>query len=350
MEAVGDSRAGIGTRLRAAREKKGLTLLQTAERLHVDARIVEWLEAENFAALGAPVYARGHLRHYAELVDESPAQLQELYADATKAQPAQPDLTKIARGEPESDTGWLARPAMVGLVAIAAVGAVWWFIQTSERSQPVATAQTQTQSQSGANPAATDATNTAATADTPSDAAGTPVPPTAPKGGASPAMANTKPTTPGARTSAANSLSTPATSNTRTAAAATGAAATHAGAGAATAATAPGAATSGATAPPPDARGKDGELTLKFNSDSWAEVYDATGQRLFYDVGAASSTHVVRGPAPLRVVLGNASGVALQYNGRAATIPSAKRPDGSTQFVINAHGHTTAAARTSNGG
>jgi len=100
-EAGGDIRAGIGTRLRAAREKKGLTLLQAAERMHVDARILEWLEAENFAALGAPVYARGHLKHYAELVDESPAQLQALYADATRSAPAQPDLTKIARGEPE---------------------------------------------------------------------------------------------------------------------------------------------------------------------------------------------------------------------------------------------------------
>ena len=80
-EAGGDTRAGIGTRLRAAREKKGYTLLQAAERMHVDSRLLEWLEAENFAALGAPVYARGHLRHYAELVDESPAQLQALYAD-----------------------------------------------------------------------------------------------------------------------------------------------------------------------------------------------------------------------------------------------------------------------------
>jgi cytoskeleton protein RodZ len=337
-EVGGDARAGIGTRLRAAREKKGLTLLQTAERLHVDARIVEWLEAENFAALGAPVYARGHLRHYAELVDESPAQLQELYANATKAQPAQPDLTKIARGEPENDNGWLARPAMVGLVAIAAVGAVWWFIQTSERTQPTSTAQTQTQaqSQSGATPPAPDVASSAATTDN-ANASGTPEPPTAPKGATSPAMANTKPTTPGARTSAANSISTPAgTASTRTA---TGA----------TAATSPGAATSGATAPPPAPRGKDGELTLKFNSDSWAEVYDATGQRLFYDVGAAASTHVVRGPAPMRVVLGNASGVALEYNGRPASVPAAKRPDGSTQFVINAHGHTTAAARASNG-
>jgi cytoskeleton protein RodZ len=93
-EAGGDIRAGIGTRLRAAREKKSLTILQAAEKMHVDARTLESLEAEDFAALGAPVYARGHLRHYAELVGESPTELQQLYADSTKAAPAQPDLTR----------------------------------------------------------------------------------------------------------------------------------------------------------------------------------------------------------------------------------------------------------------
>ena len=69
---------GIGARLRAARERKGQTILQAAEKLHVDARVLEALEAENFEPLGADVYVRGHLRHYAELVGESPAQLQEL--------------------------------------------------------------------------------------------------------------------------------------------------------------------------------------------------------------------------------------------------------------------------------
>ena len=136
-EAGGDIRAGIGTRLRAAREKKGLTLLQAAERMHVDARIVESLEAENFAALGAPVYARGHLRHYAELVDESAAELQQLYADATRAAPAQPDLTRIARMEPSNDPGKLVGPAVIGLVAVALVGTVWWVLTLSvDKVQP----------------------------------------------------------------------------------------------------------------------------------------------------------------------------------------------------------------------
>ena len=73
-EAGGESVRGIGARLRAAREQCGLTVLQAAERLHVDARILEALEAQDFAALGASVYVRGHLRRYAEAVGESAAE------------------------------------------------------------------------------------------------------------------------------------------------------------------------------------------------------------------------------------------------------------------------------------
>ncbi|MGN6451899.1 MAG: helix-turn-helix domain-containing protein, partial [Steroidobacteraceae bacterium] len=79
-EVSGGDRRGIGARLRGAREQRGLTLLQAAERLHVDARVLQALEAEDFGALGADVYVRGHLRRYAEAVGESGLELQELYA------------------------------------------------------------------------------------------------------------------------------------------------------------------------------------------------------------------------------------------------------------------------------
>src|ERR1700729_3485815 len=101
--------AGIGARLRAARERRGLTTLQAAEKLHVDARALESLEAENFAALGADVYVRGHLRRYAELVGESPHELQDLYASSTPA--VRPDLTRIPRAERPPESARLMLPA-----------------------------------------------------------------------------------------------------------------------------------------------------------------------------------------------------------------------------------------------
>src|ERR1700748_1210970 len=102
---------GIGARLRAGREKMGLTVLQVAERIHTDPKIVEAIEVENFSVLGAPVYARGHIRHYAELVGESAPDLITLYANMNKV--AQPDLTQIVKGPLASDTNKLVAPALV---------------------------------------------------------------------------------------------------------------------------------------------------------------------------------------------------------------------------------------------
>ena len=124
-EAGGAVVRGIGVRLRAARESRGLTLVQAAERLHVDARILEALEAENFAVLGADVYVRGHLRRYAEALGESAAQLQELYAGAA-ATPV-PDLTRIPRGDRGSRSSPLLLPALLLVVGIALLGVLWWF-------------------------------------------------------------------------------------------------------------------------------------------------------------------------------------------------------------------------------
>ncbi len=291
-EAGGDVRAGIGTRLRAAREKKGLTILQTAEKLHVDPRIVEALEVEDFAALGAAVYARGHLRHYAELVGEPATELQELYSSSTRAAPTQPDLTRISRPPPDPDAGKLAGPAVIVLVVIAAVGSVWWLVShpgdkpvpaVVQSSPPAAPAAQETEPQS---PPASHAIPVGTGANAPAVAAAQPR-----------ALASVQPL--------------PNTASPTTA--------------------------------PPARRGKDGQLTLKFSSDSWAEVYDAAGDRLFYDVGTASTVHTVKGPAPMRIVLGNGAGVTLEFNGRPTPVPASASADGSVRFVINAHGRAVPA-------
>ncbi len=320
-EAGGDLRAGIGTRLKAAREKKGLTILQAAEKMHVDPRILESLEAENFAALGAAVYVKGHMRHYAELVGEQAAELQELYVASTRAAPAQPDLTRISRVPPDTDVTRMAGPAVVALVAIAAIGTLWWLVSSpSEKPLP--------------RPLQESAHNVENTGSGP-EAAGA-EPSTASVGDQPPApQVSRRNPQAAAQAGSSSKVAKSAPVSTNTAATATPAVAK----------TAPQSTTAGASPTVlPATRAKEGQLTLKFSSDSWAEVYDAAGQRLFYDVGAASSAHTVKGPLPLRVVLGNASGVALEYNGRPAAVPATVLPDGSVHFVVNTRGRVVPAA------
>ena len=138
-EVGGEQRCGTGARLRDAREKAGLSLAQAAESLHLDPRTLEALEAEDFAALGADVYVRGHLRRYAELIGESPAQLQELYARSARA--AHPDLTRIPHREPGRGAARLVRGSLQGLAGFALFALLWWLLTTpGEKPQPLATA------------------------------------------------------------------------------------------------------------------------------------------------------------------------------------------------------------------
>ena len=55
---------GPGAELARERERQGLTEQQVAEQLNLDVSVIHWIENDDFAALGAPVFAKGHLRRY----------------------------------------------------------------------------------------------------------------------------------------------------------------------------------------------------------------------------------------------------------------------------------------------
>ena len=78
-----------GEMLRAERERRGYSVQQAAEDMHLDAWVIEAIEANRFEALGAPVYARGHLRKYAALLGLSPATVIERY-EALSGTPVEP--------------------------------------------------------------------------------------------------------------------------------------------------------------------------------------------------------------------------------------------------------------------
>ncbi len=139
-EAGDGPRSGVGTRLRRGREARGLTILQAAEKLHVDARILESLEAEDFAALGAAVYARGHLRRYGELLGADAAELQSLYSAA--AQSPGPDLTRIPHRAPDGRSSRLVVLALLVLLGFAIAGVLWWVLALpAAKPQPVSAGQ-----------------------------------------------------------------------------------------------------------------------------------------------------------------------------------------------------------------
>lgn len=284
---------GIGARLRSARERSRLTILQAAERLHVDPDILEALEADNFAALGAPVYVKGHLRHYAELVGEPVEALFEIYSQGTRV-PA-PDLTRVPRPLPDG-AGRLIAPAVIVVIGFAVAGTVWWGLSLSHRQWNTTVARPIPLSTGAAMPAQQGQPGQPA----PAGAEASPMPIAGPieSAAASPKIVLHAPAT-----APASRVAGPA----------------------------------------------DGEIDAVFtySADSWTEVYDATGRRLLYGMG--HSTRKLQGVPPLSVMLGDASDVTIEVGGRAASIAHFVRSDHTARFLIAADGRVLAAPRKNGG-
>ena len=114
-----------GARLRSAREALGLSIEEIADRLRLNEALVLAMEEDRFGLLGAPVYARGHLRNYALLVG---AQEREVLAAFDVGERPEPTLLPVAERlaiAPSRRRRLWTVPIAV-LAALAAAGAAWW--------------------------------------------------------------------------------------------------------------------------------------------------------------------------------------------------------------------------------
>jgi cytoskeleton protein RodZ len=115
----------IGRQLLAAREHQGLSVAQVAGSLRVDTTVIEALEAGRFFALGAPVFARGYLRHYAELLGEPLEEVTGRYQALHEASAA-PDLTAVPQfaAAPARRSARWPLVVLAGLLMLGAI--IWW--------------------------------------------------------------------------------------------------------------------------------------------------------------------------------------------------------------------------------
>jgi len=133
MQASDDSEAGprapapvlgLGERLRSARKAKALSVQQVAEALHLEEPSIVALEEGRFDAMGAPVFVRGHLRRYAQLVGLSPDTVLEAYRAAAPHSDAPPSLART-REPPDTvrigSWAWWVATALRLLLAMIAL-------------------------------------------------------------------------------------------------------------------------------------------------------------------------------------------------------------------------------------
>ena len=76
------------------------------------------------------------------------------------------------------------------------------------------------------------------------------------------------------------------------------------------------------------------EVALTFVEDSWAEVTDARGVALVYELGFAGEERTAVGAAPVEFLFGNAPGVVLQIDGQPYEIPPRDSPGTVVGFTV----------------
>jgi cytoskeleton protein RodZ len=291
---MSDVIALTGPRLKAERERRGLSSQKAADELHLDGWVIDALEAEDYERIGPSVYAKGHLKRYAALLGLPSAEILAGYesrVQAPKPAASQPSNVRLRTDAPAvGNLPWPQIAISVAAVLLAIV-VLWWRPWHQRGPGPV------TASPMSVNPSAASSDSaTESSADAAAPAAASPSP-----SSASQALASSQPATPGA------AASNPATQ------APSAEAGAPAGAGRA-------------------------HLRLSFSADSSVDVHDAAGRRVFAGNGRANSVRTIDGNAPMRVYLGFASGVQLEINNRAVAIGPQFMAGDAARFEAGADG------------
>jgi cytoskeleton protein RodZ len=287
---MSDAAQTLGQRLKAERERRGMSTQKAADEMHLDAWVIDALEAGDYARIGPTVYAKGHLKKYASILGLSPTEIVSGY-DTPSAAPVvntalQPAGMRMRSTAPDATTLPWAQIGVFAAIAIVIGGIFWWQpwrhrsaahsgVALSRRPPSAAAAIEEQDTERSAEPQRSDT--------------------------ASPELA-----------AAAASVAT-----------------ADANAGPAAVLPTPAAAPipavlsrSGGT--PSDAESTLGvgpaRLRLSFSADSWVDVHDAAGRRVYAGNGRANSVKTITGIAPLKVYLGFASGVQLEVNDHAVAI------------------------------
>ncbi|MCH7853771.1 MAG: helix-turn-helix domain-containing protein [Proteobacteria bacterium] len=279
-----------GMRLAEARRAQDISVLDIAKELHLDEPKIQALEENDFDALGAPVFAKGHLRKYAELVGVPMDDILADYYALTRSSGAPPVVGSPRNRERDFNLGrWLKVIVIVVLLGAAAAAAYWWY-----------------EHQAGEAAVQADAgvlAPFAATVESDLDAS----------------------------SGHELTLDPSASVGVRDTGEDSGAAFIEAALPEPVATDIVSAETSSTPSDVPQAT-----LTMNFSGDCWTEVSDATGKRLYFDLGVAGRNVTVTGAAPLRALFGDSTNVRVVLNGEDYVIPAAMRSGRTARLTVNA--------------
>ncbi len=307
--------SGPGSLLCQSRVAQGLSREEVAQRLHLAIRQIVYLESDDYANLPGPTYVRGYLRGYANLLGLKPEQILAAYATLSGSSKKH-SLSSLAPKEEITSQDHQVKFATYVVIAIVlGLAVTWWQGRENEPAKlhPEQATTTPPATEPYASPTA-DSTPSLVHADSNAVALGgpdalavTPLPiPTLilERGGNVPTPpvvtpVRERPTTPKPAPTPIAMLPRPLAAGTQTGA--------------------PAVAIHGAS---PEIHAN---LVLYADEESWVDVRDALQNKLIYETVPAGRRVVLEGLAPLKVFIGNAPGVRVEFNGKPYDISPYKR-------------------------
>jgi cytoskeleton protein RodZ len=288
--------SSIGATLRAAREQKGLSVIDIHARLRISERQIHALENDDFSMLPEPTIARGFIRNYAKFLEIDAEPLLAAYRAQTPAE-EQKNISIPSANIPITQSRTTDWKKYIYASALVLLGAGVWLLydenllpnipdfHLNSTSSEVSSNNAESLPQA-ALPAA-ERESAAAQTPAPGEAFALPPEQVTEPASAAPAAepqtsAATVPTAPAAQPAPAAPAVTPAPT-VSSADSATSSVALH-------------------------------KVRLQFTEDSWVSIVDRHGKEIFNKTKRAGSEDAVEGEPPLKVTIGNAAGSQLIYD------------------------------------
>jgi len=272
-----------GQRLAEARRANDITIAEIAKELHLDEPKVQALEENQFDVLGAPVFAKGHLRKYAELVGMPIDELLADYYKLNRSAGAPPVVgPRMARPPRDIPLGrWIG-----GVLVVLILGGLsYWWINREPSQAPASAAGV-------LEPYATEQ----ASDDTDSSDASPPVEDSGDEDAVT----------------VADELTVPEQAEDIR----------------------PGIVEDSAATPSVDIEGQV-QLVMEFSGDCWTEVTDANGERLFFGLGQEGQRVNRNGTPPLRALFGDYNNVSVTVDGREFALSASGGRANTARVTIN---------------
>ena len=263
---------GWGRQLREEREQRNLTLEDISSELRLDVSLIESIEDEKVDSLPTASFVKGYLRSYARMLDVDDVAIVDAYSELGIDDA--PGIKKLGRIQEASSSEGGARYATWAIIAVVVVSLFAWL-----GSQITSTA-------------------------TQEKAAVTGLEAVLPASGISPQVMIESPDV----IEASGVIEVPVIVEEPTVEE--------------TLPEEPVVATTPGLA----------QIQLQFAKDSWVEITDDRGERLFTNIGKAGTERTVEGVPPFSVLLGNAPAVKLRYNGELYDVRYNRK--GVAQFVL----------------